>query len=361
MSLTIDSMNSVINNKLGYLTNIYDIYSEYTLDSIDNSFLAMYQDELNKLVTDYAFGSMYLLIEYYKPVENDKKKEIMTSYMSFITRENIIGRIDLYFQFCKKIHKSYSVEKEKVANLINLLDSEFIPTEKYEKKDTQCKCGSAYSINSKYSEFICETCGNMEKLYGVIFEDEQFYYQEGQRTKHCTYDPTKHCKFWIDCIQAKENKEIPVEHINMIKRCMKRDTIWPDELTCAQIRVYLKELKKTEYNDHIPLIRKIITRKEPAQFTDSELKLIYMYFSKIIQIYNQVKQPAVKPNSPYHPFFIYKIVEQIMTANCDLTRRNEILSSIHLQSQTTLVGNDNIWEVICEHIDEFKYEPTIRN
>jgi hypothetical protein len=125
-----------------------------------------------------------------------------------------------------------------------------------------------------------------------------------------------------------------------------------DRINCEVVRSYLKQLKVTHYNNHIPLIRKIITGQEPPQFTDHELRLLYMYFSKVIQIFNQIKG-TTKSNCPYHPYFIYKIVEQLLKEPRDKSRKREILSCIHLQSRETLIENDKTWFLICDHIPQF--------
>jgi hypothetical protein len=196
-------------------------------------------------------------------------------------------------------------------------------------------------------------------MYGVVFEDEQFFYQEGQRTKHGKYDPAKHCKFWVDRIQARENIEDKKfrSAIKAVKACRKRDNIRLEQLTCEMIRSYLKELHLTAYNDHVPLIRKEITKREPSQLTDHELKLIYVYFGRVIQIFNKIKT-SNKPNCPYHPYFIYKIIEQLLKKSEHSSRRKEILSNIHLQSRETLIENDCLWSQIVPHIPEFNYVPT---
>ena len=130
-----------------------------------------------------------------------------------------------------------------------------------------------------------------------------------------------------------------------------------EQLTCEMIRTYLKELHLTIYNDHVPLIRKEITKNEPAQLTDHELKLIYVYFGRVIQIFNKIKTTN-KPNCPYHPYFIYKIIEQLLNKQEFQSRKKEILSNIHLQSRETLIDNDLLWSLIVVHIPEFTYCPT---
>jgi hypothetical protein len=278
----------------------------------------------------------------------------------FIENENIISKIKRIFTFCNKLNKIYNVDDINIISAFKNYSNGNIDIEYNDKMYNICgNCKTLLSIESKTSEYICKKCGTVEKMYGVVFEDEQFFYQEGQRTKHGKYDPTKHCKFWVDRILARENIDDKKfkNAVKSVKACRKRDKIRTEQLTCEMIRSYLKELHLTAYNDHVSLIRKEITRREPTQLTEHEIKLVYAYFCRVIQIFNKIKT-INKPNCPYHPYFIYKIIEQILKKPEHNIRKKEILSNIHLQSRETLIDNDNIWSQIVPHISEFDYVPT---
>jgi hypothetical protein len=358
MSSTIENTNNNILIKINELKSIIDIYQQYQLGEADNIISSRLNEELYDIQSTYDFESISILSEYYKNKNDSTNRKISyNKYMKFITIENIIGKLKRVYLQCCKFQKTYEVDDMKLIEAFKKYEFAPITLDYIEKSNSICKCGKPYIIESNNSEFVCHMCGNTEKLYGIVFEDEQFFYQEGQRTKHGKYDPTKHCKFWVDRIQAKENADIAIKVTNEVKRCIKRDNIWLEQLTCPMIREYLKELKMTNFNDHVPLIRKIITGHEPDQLSEHELKLVYIYFGRVIQIYNKTK-PDNKPNCPYHPFFIYKILEQILNLPNQQKKRKDILSSIHLQSRETLIENDNIWKPICDEITEFIYTPT---
>ena len=360
MATTIENLNTNITIKLSILQEIYEYYSSYEVQITDQTQLDNYMEGLVNLKIDYEFECISILNQYYKEQSDDKKRIQYSKFISMVHSNNIVSKLIIFHNFAKKLYSKYDFSDDCLYELfgkydniaIDITDSILGKTE-----SRHCTCGAIFNIEAKNSEFVCLKCGSTEKLYGTVFEDEQLFYQEGQRTKHGKYDPTKHCKFWVDRIQAKESAEIPDTVINKIKSCIKRDKIWLECVTCPIIRDYLKEIKQTKYNDHVPLIRKYITGQEPPQFSDYELKLIYVYFSRVMQIYNRIK-PDNKINSPYHPFFVYKIVEQILNKNDDSTRRNYILNSIHLQSRETVISHDNIWQKICEEIPEFIYIPT---
>ena len=129
------------------------------------------------------------------------------------------------------------------------------------------------------------------------------------------------------------------------------------KIKCIHIRIYLKELGHTEFNDHIPLIRKIITNKTPPSLREKELRKLYNYFNKAVDAFEIVKS-ASQSNTPYYPYFIYKILDQVLTGG---RRKFKILECIHIQSRDTLIANDVTWANICKIVLELKYNPTDRN
>jgi len=355
---TIDNINTNIISKIGELKKITSIYAKYSLDEKDNSAIESFQSDLDDILTTYELGSIEILREYYDMTTVfERKQDLYAKYMTFLSTENIQGRIKRIYNYCVKL-KKYEVDEPELYEAFRNFEYTNIDTHYQDEVSKICgKCKIAFVIESKTSELVCNRCGQSEKLWGTVFEDEQFFYQEGQRTKHGKYDPAKHCRFWIDRIQAKESADRIDEVVDQIKMCMKRDQIWLERLNYEMVRKYLKEIGKTCFNEHIPLIRKIITKKEPAQLTDHELKLINMYFCRVVQIYNRTK-PDGKPNFPYHPFFIYKIIEQILKKPEDARRKADILSTIHLQSRNTLIVNDILWKDILKYIPEFEYIST---
>jgi hypothetical protein len=374
MSLTIETLNINILNKLDFCIDILNELINSKIDVVDIKIAKKHIDELSSVKESYIFDTVSIITDYHNCYEKLMQvKEILTkkiagpetptksslevrlkliysNYIKTCNSINISGKLSRVYDFCKKIEKNYMVDEPIIKELFNKYDQAIIDESYDDKIDDACKkCESRYYIDEKLCEFICYNCGHTEKMNGEVFNDEQFIYQEGQRTRHGKYDPTKHCKFWVDRIQARENIDIPEDIILSIKKCIWRDKIYVDSITCEIIRGYLKQLRLTQYNNYVPLIKKKITCKEPAQFNERELKSLFMYFSLVIQIFNKIKPPD-KSNCPYHPFFIYKIVEQIVPNS---KRKDEILSCIHLQSRETLIENDNIWFQICKDIPVF--------
>jgi hypothetical protein len=353
MSSTLENINNNINLRIESVSSILNIYNGYKIDEADELLMNICSQNLNEIKENYVTVTISTIKDFYTATDEPTKRDAHNRFIKAFHAVDTIGKLKKIYNFCVRMRKIYEFSDECLPELFRSYEYAVID-ESFEDNGSEiCPiCKITYEIEEKTSEFTCKNCGHIEKMYGVVFEDEQFFYQEGQRTKHGKYDPIKHAKFWTDRIQAKESTDIPETVINSIKRCIRRDRLWIDRISCEVIRGYLKQLKITHYNNHIPLIRKIITGREPPQFTDHELRLLYMYFSKVIQIFNQ-KKGTDKSNCPYHPYFIYKIVEQLLKSRSNFNRKTEILSCIHLQSRETLIENDKMWFLICDHIPEF--------
>ncbi len=65
-----------------------------------------------------------------------------------------------------------------------------------------------------------------------------------------------------------------------------------------------------------------------------------------------------KYNSPYYPYIVGKILYDLLP--CGI-RKRQILECIHMQSNTTLISNDQLMKIICIHVPELKYTPTIKS
>ena len=363
---TIEINHSNLLSKLDIVGQSIDILKTYDLSIVNivtyNKFkyvVSIYTGMKNK----YEIDVVDVLSDYYDD-EQHNKNNIADSYSMYITSDNYNGKLDQCMNFVEAMyeHLKNSVDYNNDISIIGILIKKFkhskIYTNMKEIKYNICVCGAEMKIFPDSSELICPVCGKVLILYGTVFEDTQFYSQEGQRSKHGCYDQSRHCKFWVHRIQAKENTDIPKHCIDRLIYCIKRDGIINcRRLQCSQLRVYLKETRNTDYNDHIPLIRKIITGIVPPQLTYEELRQLYNLFDKSVNAYDAIK-PDNKSNTMYYPYIIYKILDLIIKKGL---RKKKILECIHLQSRDTLISNDNLWECICNTLTGLKYKPTDRN
>lgn len=360
-----------INKNYNVLNNIYN----------DNIFLLSSNSTIlnneDLIILKNIYYNNYYKYKYYQTLNSQKQnynklinsklsKKIYHNFNIFISSEDFYGifdnLIDFLYDFLinfKELITSYILNSEKAFKKIFQLFNQYKKTQIiYNIEDIEydlCSCGSKMIIQSNTSELLCTNCGSIHTLIGSVFENNQFYQQEGNRYMHGTYDPNRHCKFWIDRIQAKENTIIDDNAINKIKQCIKKDKIENlKNISIDQFRIYLKQTKLSKLNDHIPLIKKMITGYIPPQLNHKELHLLFNYFDKATKIYNQIK-PKEKSNSLYYPFLIWKILDLIII---DPQKKKELLLCIHLQSYETLIDNDKIWYQICKYNDKFIYRPT---
>lgn len=241
-------------------------------------------------------------------------------------------------------------------------------------------CNGKMTIFQDTSELRCDVCGNIMTLEGTVFEDNQFYTQQGQCTKHKKYDARRHCKKWMDQNQAKENKTFPQEDVDAINE--KAQAYYTRNgklrsmrgLKCKQLREWLKELGLTKYNQNTPLLRKIITSQNgkaviPPQLKYDEEQKILALFSRAMDVYDQLMEEKItdtskkrRNNKPYYPYVLFKILCIVLKPGA---RLRGLIECIHLQSDTTLKNHDIVWKQICQRLQDegeksFIYAPTDR-
>ncbi len=392
MSAAIEITHGNILTRIRCVRMLLEIFSKKNIPT-----RASYMDEIDQLSEDYELGSIAVLTEYAISGKNyhnfltdhmaevAKKEEInseyevaklnyatekedhVNRYQNFISQSGFVFKIERIFStlrstihgiFNKKSNENIISSAGEIIHIFSMYDNAKINMTVSAINYIMCdQCQVNMHVVSNSSELICMTCGLSRELTGTVCEDEQFYYQEG-RTKHGSYDPSKHCRLWLERIQARESKDIPDDVINAVKKCIITNRIKSKEkVTCKLVRQFLRITRFSKFNEHVPLIRKIITGIAPPQLTDKECQAVGIYFDKIIRVYNQIK-PANKTNSPFHPYFIYKILEHLLVPGI---RAREILSCIHLQSCETLIKNDLDWKKICDRIGDIKYKETDRN
>ncbi len=220
-----------------------------------------------------------------------------------------------------------------------------------------CECGNVMLVMPESSELVCDNCGYLYELKGTVFNDYQFYSQESIRYKHAGYEPSKHVKSWLERIQARETNTITNEQLMKIEACIKRDGITNKKrLSIEQLRCYLKDSGLTELNEHVALIKRLITGIAPPQLTYAETQDITNSFAKAVKAYNIIR-PSNKSNMLFYPYIVWKLIEMHVA---DSFRKKSLLSFIHLQGAQTLIQNDTLWARICNITKGFKYIPTDR-
>ena len=324
-----------------------------------------------------------------KILTNESSRQtIYTEFNRIVASEDFLIEIDKLMGQCKIIlvengfplrevdkrkHKKIKISSEICAEIQRLLD--IFPIENLKNIDFlqyvnyKCctACGNEMIIDSIRSELQCKECATIKPLTGIVFEDSQFYNQEGQKAKSGTFNPNRHFQFWWMHILAKESEEelgdsnpqniygeLVFEELNKI---IIRDRKVLRRLTVNDIRIMLREIKKTDLNKNVPLILKKITGIGPPSISEDIAIRTENLFTKAIELGEQIKRGS-RVNRNYYPYYIYKILEQLIPDSDYESKR--VLYYIYIQSKETVETDDNDWEQICMELPELHYKPTDR-
>ncbi len=360
MSLTLQNINSNLHTRYQILADIIERYSDFQLEPADNKMLTEQKNLIEAERREYMLTSVSYISEFFS-TPDEKRKDIYKRYTKFITMKNFVPTQTTIYNTIVGILDRYEIPDSEFAEMKKRYENAIVDVGSVEKIPNNCPlCGKLFKIEPMTSENVCVTCNYTEQLHGTVFVDEQFFYQDGPRSKHGRYDPSKHCKAWLDTIQALDSvntddwKEMIIDPLRQL---IDRDKIARKELvTCKVIRGYLKELNLTPYNEYIPLIRKMTVGIEPPRLTNEETSAVITRFSQVIQLYLKEKQ---NPKCGiYYPYLLYKIIQNVLRHDKDKKRCRDILSYIHLQKTKTVINHDTVWQTICVQIPGLEYTPT---
>ena len=239
------------------------------------------------------------------------------------------------------------------------------------------ECRMEMVVNSETSELTCAGCGKVRELIGTVFDDAQFYNQEGQKAKSGSFNPNRHFRFWMDRILAREpeeelgDKDDPDNTygerlLEQLLGIVRRDRKILRFITVDSVRAMLKEAGRTDLNKNVPLIMRRLTGVGPPQLPEFICQRVEKLFSKAIEIGERVR-PAGRTNRNYYPYYIYKILDAILPEETDTSDTSEssehrrVLYYIYMQGQDTLDKNDREWEEICMELPEIEWAPTYRS
>lgn len=385
---TIESTNGKIIEKISQLKTIVNDIAKiinqlrdtrlggaqqaYYKKRLDTVLVNILRDELETLENNYNLSVIGVLGDYYESRDNEEEKT--NNYYRTITSENFVSGIDHAALRCvcavKTLQEALRLRVPAEANIgferklarisrnIETAQSIEISLKLDSRNFEICKCGSRMIVIAELSEMRCQTCPKVKTIIGAVFRDDQFYPQDGQKTKHSGYDTSRHYRFWIERLQALENKSFDPWVMERIEYVLQRDSYDKNTLNCENMREILKDsmVKSTALNDHAPLLVKMFGGPAPPQLTFQEHRTLSIRFNKAMALYDVINLEG--GNKPYYPYFIYKIIEHEFRGNKDKLR---LLGSIHLQSRETVIKNDKYFEEICRLADPedgLVYSPT---
>lgn len=228
-------------------------------------------------------------------------------------------------------------------------------------------CGEEMLVDSAVSRLRCADpgCGAMRELVGTVFDDTQFYVQEGQKAKSGSFNPNRHFLFWWTHILALEPEEELGSGddgsefiIDALMRIVACNRLILRLLTVNDIRSMLQELGRTDLNKNIPLILKKMTGIGPPHLSDEIAARAENLFTKAAEIGELIRSPECS-NRSYYPYYMLKILDHILPPESVEDRR--VLYYIYIQGEDTVVADDVEWEQICARLPEITYKPTDRS
>lgn len=379
-----ENISRHIGTKFDLVSQLIDKLNE-TYPDCDNDF----KIELSAIRTRYALCTSHL----YFQISSGESGRVAAreEFQWIISSENFLDDLDLLMNRVQlnlgisenynKKKKSIIVSKNKIPrsslneikSIINQYNGYAVDCtnktveQSNEKYDICDDCKTEMTINSDTSELLCTECGKIHELIGTVFDDAQFYNQEGQKAKSGSFNPNRHFRFWMDRILAREpeeelgDKDDPENNygeklLSQLRSIVRRDRKILQLLTVDDIRSMLKEIGKTELNKNVPLIMRRLTGVGPPSLPESICQQVEKLFSKAINIGERIR-PISRSNRNYYPYYIYKILDSILDED-DENRR--ILCYIYMQGQDTLDKNDKEWEDICVELPEITWKPTSR-
>ena len=358
-----DIVKEIINKVINTFNSGHSLIVEF--DQIETDFI-LYICPIYKIKPnakkDFA---QYLIAE-----DFSNELNVLIDKILKILKNNKIDVIDnnLLIKKYKNKKKDYIIDLQHLFNIIpwsiNTKDN-YTQIVNYNKCSL---CGNLMIIDSNKSELQCNRCGMIKELIGAVFDDNQFYSQEGQKAKSGTFNPNRHFQFWWSHILAKEPEEelgdkrdpdnlYGEKVLKKIKDIIIRDHKILQLLTVNDIRTILREIEKTDLNKNIPLILKKITGIGPPYIPNHITIKVENLFTKAIEIGEKIKHNK-RINRNYYPYYIYRIIEAITTEQDTEIRR--VLYYIYIQSKETVESDDMDWENICKELKEISYTPTDR-
>ena len=232
-------------------------------------------------------------------------------------------------------------------------------------------CNYDMGVIPDTSELACSRCGRVRELIGTVFDDSQFYNQEGQKAKSGSFNPNRHFRYWMDHILAREPEEelgdkddernqYGEKLLDRLRELVKRDNRILRMLTITDVRDMLKDIGRTDLNKNAALILKKLTGVGPPHVPESLYQRVEKLFSKSIEISEHIRfkkrkqsteeAPRTRANRNHYPYYIYKILDADLAETDSENRR--ILYYIYMQGEDTVSDNDEEWKEICAKLNQ---------
>lgn len=152
--------------------------------------------------------------------------------------------------------------------------------------DTCEVCKISLEDDSGYN--VCKSCGITRN---DIHFSKDLSYKELQEYEHKPrfgYEKMSHLEDWLNRFQAKENRVIPQDVLDMIKLELQKERIVDfKNVSESKVKWYLKKLNLNDYYDNVINILNRISGRPPFVLTPE-------IDEKIKQMFSQIQEPFIK-------------------------------------------------------------------
>jgi len=301
-------------------------------------------NELKKILTDYQLQTSGAMIAYYLGENVDGKSASLT-YFDIVAMNDYGSSVVALEKQCKSL--ILACGQDSVANTVTQLSTKKLSNPVKQVKYEYC-CSEKMIQLANSSELYCKKCNNTFDIKGVVFDDMQFYSQDGKKSKHGKYFCNKNLKNWLDHILCRAKPKIPDAGRELIAEKIRRDKRGePGKavgLTIQHIIAYLKEGGLAKYNMDSAYLLSIFTGKFPPYINDTEYCQLLAHYKLILDTLTEISKN--KHNTEYCPYYIAKLIEMLWP---DDTEKMRILHYIHHKKQATIYQLDHgQWKMICE-------------
>ncbi len=361
-----DALSKQISKKVSLLRTFVERVKD---DIVGKPFISQL-DVIHTKITEIELRHMLSTSHLFAMEESIKTK---SDYLRVISDECILDHLNWEANACSKIMDRLPRETTKTLRLKYLIDTFYsnlhinVNNNVKVVNYTLCDfCNVPMNHDYDNAELQCSECGITRRLVGTIYSDSINASHDKIKNRNGVFNPNRHFKQWWQRILAREpDEEIgdPNDPQNqhgekiiiMLRKIVSRSNKPLQHLDVHDVRLMLKEIKKTKYNRNVPLIMKKLTGIGPPNVSDELSQRVEKLFTKAIEIGEQKSRDG-RINRNYYPYYIYKIIDAIVPESEFETRR--ILYYIYLQSDSTVVNDDKDWEEICKSLPEIKFSVT---
>jgi hypothetical protein len=199
--------------------------------------------------------------------------------------------------------------------------------------------------------YTCTLCG---KMFDKVFDGVSFNEMETCNIVFpFVYRRINYFTEWLIQIQASENIIIEDSLLDSIKIELKKRNIRDSsKLTYNKLKGILKEIDRSKYYEHIPLLISKLCGTQPLRISDNISDKLKEMFMAIQTPYEELK--GDRKNFFSYPYILYKF--------CELLGLDEYLSYFQLlKNREKLMKQDMLWKKIVDSMEDkvfWKYVPT---